>query len=95
MLEKPKCENSCGNTGVAENQVHAQFLHQLALTGDAVQIPNQQNAQQKFGINRRPSGFAVAVFQLPPHKLEADVPVDQPQQMGFRNLIFQTEVVEQ
>ena len=76
-------------------QVHAQFLHQFALAGDAVQIPNQQPAQQKLGIDRRPSSFAVAVFQLPPHKLEADVLVDQPQQMSFRDLVFQTEVIEQ
>jgi len=27
-------------------QMHAQLLHQLALTGDSVQITNQQNAQQ-------------------------------------------------
>ena len=76
-------------------QMHAQFLHQFALTGEAVQIPNQQNAQQKLGIDRRPSGFAVAVFQLLPHKLETDVFVDQAQQMVFRNLIFQAEVIEQ
>jgi hypothetical protein len=32
---------------------------------------------------------------LLPYELEADVLVDQPQQMVFRNLIFQPEVVEQ
>jgi hypothetical protein len=81
LIETQACEP-------APRQVHAQFLYQLALTGDAVQIPNQQNAQQKFGIDRRPSGLAVAVFQLLPHKLEADVLVDQPQQIVFRDLIF-------
>ena len=40
-------------------------------------------------------GFAVAIFQLFPHKTEADVLVDEPQQVVFGNLIFQTEVVEQ
>ena len=65
--------------------MHAQFFHQLALAGDAVQIADQQNAQQKLGINRRPTRLAVAVFQLLPHKLEADVLVDQPQQMSLRN----------
>jgi len=34
-------------------QVHAQFLDQPALAGDALQIANQQNAQQQFGIDRR------------------------------------------
>jgi hypothetical protein len=29
-----------------------------------------------------------------PHKIEADMLVDQTQQMGFGNLVFQTEVVE-
>jgi hypothetical protein len=58
-------------------------------------IANQQNTQQQLGINRRPSRLAVRVFQVLPHKLETDVLVDQPQQMVFRNLIFQTEVIEQ
>jgi hypothetical protein len=29
----------------AECRMHAQFLHQFALAGDAVQITNQQDAQ--------------------------------------------------
>ena len=37
----------------------------------------------------------VTAFQLLPDELEADVLVDQPQQVGFRNLIFQAEVIEQ
>src|ERR1035438_10768939 len=40
-------------------QMHAQLLHQLAFTGDAIQIANQQDAQQKFGINGRTAGIAV------------------------------------
>jgi hypothetical protein len=79
----------------APRQMHAQFLHQPALAGDAVQITDQQNAQQQLRINRRPTRLTVAVFQLLPDELEADVLVDQPQQMMFGNLIFQTEVVEQ
>jgi hypothetical protein len=76
-------------------QVHAQFFHQLALAGNAVEIADQQNAQQQLRINRRSTRLTVAVFQLLPHKLEADVLVDQPQQMMLGNLIFQAEVVEQ
>jgi hypothetical protein len=71
------------------------MLHQLALAGDAVQIADQQNAQQKLRINRGPTGLTVAVFQLLPYKLETDVLVDEPQQMVSRNLVFQTEVIEQ
>jgi hypothetical protein len=79
----------------APRQMHAQFFHQFAFAGDAVEVADQQNAQQEFRINRRTTRLAVAVFQLLPHKLEADVPVDQPQQMVLGNLIFQPEVVEQ
>jgi hypothetical protein len=57
----------------APRQVHAQFLHQLALTGDAVQITDQQNAQQELGINRGATGLAVAVSQSLAHKLKTDV----------------------
>ena len=35
------------------------------------------------------------LLQLLPHELETDVLVDQPQQVGLRNLIFQAEVIEQ
>jgi hypothetical protein len=37
----------------------------------------------------------VAVFELLPDELETGVLVNQSQQMVFRNLIFQTEVIEQ
>ena len=76
--------------------MHAQFFHQLALAGDAVQITNQQNAQQQqLRINRRPTRLTVAVFQLLPDELKADVLVDQTEKMVFGNLIFQAEVIEQ
>ena len=58
-------------------------------------MPDQKNAQQKLGINRRSSGFAVAVFQPLAHEGKADVLFDEPQQVGFWNLIVQAEVVEQ
>ena len=72
----------------APRRMHAQLFHQLAFTGDAIQIANEQNAQQELGINRRPPVLAIAVFQSLPHKLKADVLLDQPQQMIFGNLIF-------
>jgi hypothetical protein len=46
----------------APRQMHAQLLHQLAFTGDAIQVADQQDAQQQLGINRRPAGQAVAVY---------------------------------
>jgi hypothetical protein len=42
--------------------MHAQFLDQLALTGDAIQVADQQDAQQKLGINRRPARIAVTLL---------------------------------
>src|SRR5262249_34333077 len=58
-------------------QVHAQFLYQLPLAGNAIQISQQQHAQQHFRIHRWPPGFAVRIAQLLPHKLKADVSLDQ------------------
>jgi hypothetical protein len=75
--------------------VHAQFFHQLPLTRDSVEIPQQQDPQQHFGVNRGSTGFAVGRSQLLPHKSKTDVAVDQAQQVVFRNLIFDAEVVKQ
>src|SRR5881227_1288601 len=61
----------------APRQVHAQFFQQLPLTGDAVEIPQQQDPQQHFRINRRSPRFAVGCTQLLTHKIEADVAVDE------------------
>jgi hypothetical protein len=64
----------------APRQMHAQFLDQLALAGDAIQIADQQNAQQKLGINRRAARIAVTLVQLFPYEAKADVLIDEPQQ---------------
>jgi len=63
----------------APRQMHVQFLDQLALAGNAVQIANQQNAQQELGIDRGASGFAIAVLEPLANKSQADVLVDEPQ----------------
>ena len=78
----------------APRQMHAQFLHQFAFAGNAVQMTDQENAQPEFGINRGATGLAVAGSQSLPHKLKTDVLLDQPQQMVLGNLIFQGEVLE-
>src|SRR5271157_5313444 len=46
----------------APRQMHAQLFHQLALAGNAVQIANQQDAQQQFGIDGGTPSLAVAVL---------------------------------
>src|SRR6201986_2362580 len=72
----------------APGQMHLQFLDQLALAGDAIEIADQQDAQQKFRIDRGSAGIAVGVLQLLPNEIEADVSVDETEQVVFRNLIF-------
>jgi hypothetical protein len=49
----------------APGQMHAQLLDQFPFAGNAVEIADQKNAQQKFGINRRPTGLAVTNVQSP------------------------------
>jgi hypothetical protein len=51
--------------------MHAQLFHQFPLARDAIQIADQQNAQQQLGISGRPFGLAIAVLQLLPHELES------------------------
>src|SRR5215469_7293189 len=79
----------------APRQVHAQLFHQLALTGDSVQVADQQDAQQQFGIDGWPPAVAIAILQFRSYKIEADVAVNQAQKMVLRNLIFDPEIVEQ
>jgi hypothetical protein len=63
----------------APREMHAQLLHQLALAGDAVQIADQKDAQQEFGVNRRTARIAVTLFQLLAHEGKADVLLNQSQ----------------
>ena len=61
----------------APGQMHLQFLDQLALAGDTIQIADQQDAQQKFRIDRGSARIAVGVLQLLTNEIEADVPVKE------------------
>jgi hypothetical protein len=72
LIEPQTCEP-------APCQMHAQLLDQFALARNAIQVADQQDAQQKLGINRRTPRIAVTLFQLFPHKGKADVLVDQAQ----------------
>jgi hypothetical protein len=75
--------------------MHAQLFHQFPFTGDPVEIADQQHAQQQFRVDRWSPCVAVGVLQFGANKIEVDVSIDQTQQMIFRNLVFETEVVEQ
>src|ERR1700752_3566819 len=79
----------------APGQMHLQFLDQLALAGDAIEIADQQDAQQEFRIDRGSARIAVGVLQLLTNEIEADVPVKETEEVVFRNLIFNAKVVEQ
>ena len=61
----------------APGQVHLQLLDQFALTGNAIQIADQQDAQEEFRIDRGSTRIAVGVSQLLTNEIEADVPVDE------------------
>src|ERR1700751_1349711 len=79
----------------APGQMHLQLLNQFALAGDAIQIADQQDAQQEFRIDRGSACIAVGVLQLLTNEIEADVPVKETQEVVFRNLIFNAKVVEE
>jgi hypothetical protein len=51
--------------------MHARFLNELALVADAGQISNQQDAQQKLGVNQRPTGLAMPSFNFSRTKLKS------------------------
>jgi hypothetical protein len=57
--------------------MHLQLLEQLALAGDAVEIADQQDAQEEFWVDRWSARIAVGVLQLLTNEIEADVPVDE------------------
>ena len=67
--------------GPPPGKMHPQFLDELALAADAVQIPNQQNPQQELWIDGWTTSFAIAFFQPLAHEAEVNVLINQPQQM--------------
>src|ERR1700756_1792996 len=79
----------------APRQMHAQLLDQLAFAADAVQIADQQHAQQQLWIDGWTTRVAIAVLKLVMNKTEVNVLVNRSQQMVLWNLLFQAEVVEQ
>ena len=48
----------------AISQMHPDVLDQASFTGDSVQVSDQQNAEQDFGVNRRTTLVAVARLQV-------------------------------
>lgn len=56
----------------APSQMHTQLLDQLTFTRDAVQVADQQDAQEEFRIDRGFAGLAVGIFQFFAYDVEAD-----------------------
>src|ERR1022692_4971520 len=46
-------------------------------------------------IDGWPSHFAIGILQFRAYKIETDMAIDQTQEVVFREVIFQTEVVKQ
>ena len=76
-------------------QMHSQFLHQFALAGDAVQIADQQDAQQQFGIDRGTPRIAVAVPSAARARNSKRCAYRSAAAGGFRESDLPAEVVEQ
>lgn len=60
------------------SQVHPYVFDQAALTGDSIQIADQQDAEEHFWINRGPTRVAVARLQGLSHESEIDVAINEP-----------------
>ncbi len=69
-------EAQAGESAIRE--MHPDVLDQTAFTGNSVQVANQENAEQDFGINRRTTRVAVARLQGLAHEREIDVSVHEP-----------------
>src|SRR5215472_5510480 len=58
-------------------QMHAELFHQFPFARHAVEIADQQHAQQQFGIDRWPSRITVPLLQLGSNEFEIDVAINQ------------------
>src|ERR1035437_8423877 len=79
----------------AIGQVQTNFFHQFPVTADAVEIPQNEPADENFRIDRRTDSSFIEGSQSLAHKSKIHVTVYQPQQVMFRNLVFQAKVVKQ
>ncbi len=74
----------------AISKMHPNVLDQTSLTRDAVQVSDQENAEQHFGVDRWLTRVAAVCLQCFANKREVDVAINKPQQMIFGNMIFQS-----
>ena len=88
LIEAQPCEP-------AISEMHPDILRQAALTGDSVQIANQENAQQNLWIDRWAACVALVLLQGLTHKSEVDVPINEPQQVVLWDMLFDSKVIKQ
>jgi hypothetical protein len=58
-------------------------------------MPDQQSAQQQFGVNRGATGVALTRFQCLANESEVDVTINKPHEMDFGNVISQAGGVQE
>ena len=76
-------------------EMHPDFVQQAPLAGDPLEVPDEQQAQQYFRVNRGSTRRAIEACQPVSHEAEIDRAVDQPEQVGFGDLVLEAEVIAQ
>jgi hypothetical protein len=71
------------------------LIAQVSLRSDAEAVTDQEHPDHQFGIDRRPADAAIEGRQIPPDLLKVDKPVDRPEQVVGRNMLFERELIEQ
>lgn len=77
----------------AISQLHPNIFHQSTLAANAVQISHQENAQEHFGIDRRPTRVVVAGLQSLACKSEINVPIDISCVCNSRRCLFLRQMI--
>ena len=75
-------------------KVRTDLVKQPPFTRDSVEIADQQDAQQKLGIDRRPGNLTVEWRQLFANRSKVHVSVDRAQQVIRWDTIVEAEIVE-
>jgi hypothetical protein len=79
----------------AVGEVQMDLLAQPPFRADAEAVAHDQHADHQFRIDRRSAYGAVERLQLPPQPVEFDKPINRSQQVLFRHMSFERELVEQ
>jgi hypothetical protein len=75
-------------------QIEMDFLAQASLGTDAKAIPDDQHPDHQLGIDRWSTHSAVKGSQLAPQLAKLDEPVDRPQEVVSRNVLFKRKRIK-